>query len=74
VGCEKRVLSILLSESTTRVAKGHAKHRASGAAWVAKNECCQFSFHSLFFFKNRQREQQLVAGCVVKIDKQTQIK
>ena len=40
VGCEKRVLSILLSESTMRAAKGHAKHRASGAAWVAKSECC----------------------------------
>ena len=21
--------------------KGHAKHRASGAAWVAKSKCCQ---------------------------------
>ena len=24
-----------------RAAKGHAKHRASGAAWVAKSKCCQ---------------------------------
>ena len=48
VGCEKRVLSIFISlpflfkKSTTRAAKGYAKHRASGAAWVAKNKCCQF--------------------------------
>ncbi|MBR3611971.1 MAG: hypothetical protein IKL54_01605, partial [Bacteroidaceae bacterium] len=54
VGCEKRVLSILLSESTMRAAKGHAKHRASGAAWVAKSEYCQFHY------QNRQYLQQQV--------------
>ena len=34
--------------------KGHAKHRASGAAWVAKSECCQF------YYQNRQCRQRLV--------------
>ena len=42
VGCEKRVLSILLSESTMRVAIGHAQHRASGAVWAAIRRRCQF--------------------------------
>ena len=37
-----------------RAAKGHAKHRASGAAWVAKSECCQF------YYQNRQSRQRLV--------------
>ena len=46
----KEIPLFLSWKSTTRAAKGHAKHRASGAAWVAKNECCQFSFHSLLFF------------------------
>ena len=29
------------TESTMRAAKGHAKRRASGAAWVAVGKCCQ---------------------------------
>ena len=37
-----------------RAAKGHAKRRASGAAWVAKSECCQF------YYQNRQCRQRLV--------------
>ena len=42
------------TKSTMRAAKGHAKHRASGTAWVAKSECCQF------YYQNRQCRQRLV--------------
>jgi hypothetical protein len=37
-----------------QAAKSHAKHRASGAARVAKSERCQF------YYQNRQHEQQKV--------------
>ena len=37
-----------------RAAKGHAKHRTSGALRVAVGECCQF------YYQNRQCRQRLV--------------
>ena len=47
-----------------RAAKGHAKHRTSGAAWVAESECCQFYYQNRAIIEVQQQkdvDQQIFA-------------